>query len=65
MQPTASRAGAAPDERAASRLADDTEAESDMSAHAALSAHDPLDLSDDDAGNDPYNRTGRFRRNIR
>ena len=39
--------------------------EEDMSAHAAFSARGPLDVADDDAGNDPYNRTGRFRRNIR
>lgn len=24
-----------------------------------------LNLSDDEAGSDPYNRTGRFRRNVR
>jgi hypothetical protein len=31
----------------------------------ALSFQDRLNLSDDDAGSDPYNRTGRFRRNVR
>ena len=43
----------------------DADDEDALREDGTLSYKGRLNLSDEDAGSDPYNRTGRFRRNVR
>lgn len=45
--------------------ADATERHDDEQDPTTLKFNGPVKLSDEDAGSDPYNRTGRFRRLVR
>ncbi len=44
---------------------DDTERHEDEQDPTTLKLNGPVKLADEDAGSDPYNRTGRFRRLVR
>ena len=44
------------------QLADDAATTGD---HTTVKFEGPIDVTDEDAGSDPYNRTGRFRRTVR
>jgi hypothetical protein len=46
-------------------VADTTDAQDDSQDPTTLKFDGPVQLSDEDAGSDPYNRTGKFKRLIR
>ena len=47
------------------QAADDNDRHHEVDDPTTLKWNGPVKLSDEDAGSDPYNRTGRFRRLVR